>query len=97
MADLAVDELVRYARGLPFAHGVEPTSLSRSARPGPRGRLAMPPAGTLTAPARPRGACPRRDRTATGSGPAARMAGPPPPTFADVVNAVIAAWKADVL
>ncbi|MEV4887906.1 hydroxyacid dehydrogenase [Nonomuraea sp. NPDC055795] len=31
MADLAVDELVRYARGLPFAHGVEPTSLSRSA------------------------------------------------------------------
>ncbi|MFI9553432.1 hydroxyacid dehydrogenase [Nonomuraea endophytica] len=31
MADLAVDELVRYARGLPFAHGVEPASLSRSA------------------------------------------------------------------
>ncbi|GAA2780116.1 hydroxyacid dehydrogenase [Nonomuraea dietziae] len=31
MADLALDELARYARGLPFEHGVEPTSLSRSA------------------------------------------------------------------
>ncbi|WP_157250017.1 hydroxyacid dehydrogenase [Nonomuraea typhae] len=31
MADLAVDELARYARGLPFAHGVEPATLSRSA------------------------------------------------------------------
>ncbi|NUT39590.1 MAG: hydroxyacid dehydrogenase [Thermoactinospora sp.] len=31
MADLAVDELARYARGLAFEHAVEPTSLSRSA------------------------------------------------------------------
>lgn len=31
MADLALDELVRYARGLPFEHGVEPATLSRSA------------------------------------------------------------------
>ncbi|WP_236004808.1 hydroxyacid dehydrogenase [Nonomuraea antri] len=31
MADLALDELSRYARGLPFAHGIEPTTLSRSA------------------------------------------------------------------
>ncbi|MFI6480083.1 hydroxyacid dehydrogenase [Nonomuraea sp. NPDC050663] len=31
MADLAVDELARYARGLPFEHAVEPASLSRSA------------------------------------------------------------------
>ncbi|MFE3450614.1 hydroxyacid dehydrogenase [Nonomuraea sp. NPDC059194] len=31
MADLALDELARYARGLPFEHAVEPASLSRSA------------------------------------------------------------------
>ncbi|MGW3347218.1 hydroxyacid dehydrogenase [Nonomuraea rubra] len=31
MADLALDELARYARGLPFAHAVEPATLSRSA------------------------------------------------------------------
>jgi len=31
MADLALDELARYARGLPFEHGVEPATLSRSA------------------------------------------------------------------
>ncbi|NUR89616.1 MAG: hydroxyacid dehydrogenase [Nonomuraea sp.] len=31
MADLALEELARYARGLPFEHAVEPTSLSRSA------------------------------------------------------------------
>lgn len=31
MADLALDELTRYARGLPFAHAVEPATLSRSA------------------------------------------------------------------
>ncbi|MFI6602116.1 hydroxyacid dehydrogenase [Nonomuraea sp. NPDC050536] len=31
MADLALDELDRYRRGLPFLHGVEPATLSRSA------------------------------------------------------------------
>ncbi|MGW4793002.1 hydroxyacid dehydrogenase [Nonomuraea sp. NPDC004297] len=31
MAHLAIDELVRYARGLPFAHGVAPDSLARIA------------------------------------------------------------------
>lgn len=31
MADLALDELARFARGLPFEHGVEPATLSRSA------------------------------------------------------------------
>ncbi|NUP65393.1 MAG: hydroxyacid dehydrogenase [Nonomuraea sp.] len=31
MADLALDELARYARGLPFQHGIEPATLSRSA------------------------------------------------------------------
>lgn len=31
MADLALDELARYARGLPFEYGVEPATLSRSA------------------------------------------------------------------
>lgn len=31
MADLALDELVRYARGLPFEHGIEAEALVRSA------------------------------------------------------------------
>ncbi|MFF4190703.1 hydroxyacid dehydrogenase [Nonomuraea sp. NPDC001831] len=31
MADLALDELARHAQGLPFEHGVEPGTLSRSA------------------------------------------------------------------
>ncbi|MFI7416918.1 hydroxyacid dehydrogenase [Nonomuraea sp. NPDC049684] len=31
MADLALDELSRHAQGLPFEHGVEPDTLSRSA------------------------------------------------------------------